>query len=263
MYSLRRDPVLWAARSADGGQSSQLNPDSLPFSQLHFSTAFLTTVTAVVTEKVATEGRGAEFEAGLSSDSRSDEQNTHNAMSSPDASEEIASVQGRLWQEILDNIKKDVEKQGHIALSMTTAATIAAAALSQQRDSRQDDAEGVGDARADVVVFTCNHNFPRVYFVDVVLPEFQHRMAELVLPVANTTKLLLRFYNKLSGSLPTACPICVYNSIRMEQLMLASSQAGDSNESCRSKAWEIWGLVHEHASSDGHSGWGAKDTRER
>lgn len=122
---------------------------------------------------------------------------------------------------------------------MTTAATIAAAAVSQQRESRQDGRNLVHQSGADVVVFTCNHQFPRVYFVDVILPEFQHHMSELVVPLPNTTKLLLRFYGKLSGCLPTACPICVYNSVRMEQLVFASAHSGETGESVRSKPWEI------------------------
>lgn len=46
------------------------------------------------------------------------------------------AAQKHLWQEILDNIKKDLDKHPYIALSMTAAATIASAAVSQQRGWR-------------------------------------------------------------------------------------------------------------------------------
>lgn len=151
--------------------------------------------------------------------------------------QEFCTAQKHLWQEILDNIKKDLDRHPYIALSMTAAATIASAAVSQQRGWRGE-GELMSESQADVVLFTCNHHFPRVYFQEFILPEFQQRMSELVLPLKHTTKLLLKYYNRQEGCLPTACPICVYNSIRMEQVEKTVEQSGNS-EIIQAKPWDI------------------------
>ena len=139
---------------------------------------------------------------------------------------------GRLWQEILDNIKKDLDKRTCITLSLTTAATIAAAAVSQRRELR----DASSRAQVDVVVFTCSHQFPKYYFDDVIIPEFQQRMGDLTLSLPETTKLLMGYYSNGEGFLPTACPSCVYNFLRKEQL-----QAEDFKnvEYAKAKPWEI------------------------
>lgn len=153
--------------------------------------------------------------------------------------QDFHAAQKHLWQEILVNIKKDLEKHPYIALSMTAAATIASAAVSQQRGWI-----GEGELitelqlQADVVLFTCNHHFPRVYFQEFILPEFQQRMSELVMPLKHTTKLLLKFYLRQEGFLPTACPICVYNSIRIEQMEIVAEQSGN-NENMPTRPWDI------------------------
>ena len=151
--------------------------------------------------------------------------------------QEFHAAQKHLWQEILDNIKKDLDRHPHIALSMTAAATIASAAISQQRGWRGE-GEVITEPQADVVLFTCNHHFPRVYFQEFILPEFQQRMSELVIPLKHTTKLLLKYYTRQEGCLPTACPICVYNSIRMEQMEIVAEQSGNS-ENIPTRPWDI------------------------
>lgn len=152
--------------------------------------------------------------------------------------QEFQAAQKHLWQEILDNIKKDLDRHPYIALSMTAAATIASAAVSQQRGWRGE-GEVMSEPEADVVLFTCNHHFPRVYFQEFILPEFQQRMSELVLPLKHTTKLLLKYYNRQEGCLPTACPICVYNSIRMEQVEMIVEQSGNNESIGAAKPWDI------------------------
>ena len=143
----------------------------------------------------------------------------------------------RLWQEIMDNIKKDLDKRSCITLSLTTAATIAAAAVSQRRESRGEAADQLPlQSQVDVVVFTCSHQFPKYYFDDVIVPEFQQRMGELMIPLPQTTKLLLGYYTKRDGFLPTACPSCVYNFLRKEQLQAVDIE---SVEFAKAKPWEI------------------------
>ncbi|XP_022791463.1 uncharacterized protein LOC111330786 [Stylophora pistillata] len=153
--------------------------------------------------------------------------------------QDFHAAQKHLWQEILVNIKKDLEKHPYIALSMTAAATIASAAVSQQRGwTGEGELITEVQLQADVVLFTCNHHFPRVYFQEFILPEFQQRMSELVMPLKHTTKLLLKFYLRQEGFLPTACPICVYNSIRIEQMEIVAEQSGN-NENMPTRPWDI------------------------
>ena len=151
---------------------------------------------------------------------------------------EFQVAQKKLWQEILDNIKKDLERRPHIAVSVHTAMTIAAAAISQQRDWRPE-REVVSDLQADVVLFSCNHHFPCIYFLEFVLPEFQQRMSELAFALKHTTKLLLRYFGKLEGFVPSSCPICVYNSIRIEQLEIVEQDKAVNSECLLAKPWEI------------------------
>ncbi|XP_068758844.1 uncharacterized protein [Montipora capricornis] len=149
---------------------------------------------------------------------------------------EFDAAQKHMWQEILDNIKKDLDRHPYIALSMTAAATVASAAVSQQQGWRE--GEMASELQSDVVLFTCNHHFPRVYFQEFILPEFQQRMSELTLQLKHTTKLLLKYYGRVEGCLPTACPICVYNSIRVEQFELLVEQNANG-ENVLARPWDI------------------------
>lgn len=149
---------------------------------------------------------------------------------------EFDAAQKHMWQEILDNIKKDLDRHPYIALSMTAAATVASAAVSQQQGWRE--GEMASELQSDVVLFTCNHHFPRVYFQEFILPEFQQRMSELTLQLNHTTKLLLKYYGRVEGCLPTACPICVYNSIRVEQFELLVEQNANG-ENVLARPWDI------------------------
>lgn len=145
----------------------------------------------------------------------------------------------QLIQGIMENLQKDLEKCTSISLSMTTAATIAAAAVSQQREARHEESLLDHELSPDVIVFTCNHHFTKVYFIENILPEFQQRMSELLVPLANTTKTLIAHYKKSESNLLAACPVCVFNSLRSEQL----EKASDSNvvivNGFKAKPWDI------------------------
>lgn len=154
--------------------------------------------------------------------------------------EESQMSKNQLIQGIMDNLKKDLDKCSFISLSMTTAATIAAAAVSQQREWKNENpTEPSGSSTPDVLVFTCNHQFPRVYFMDNVIPEFQQRMSELLVPLVNTTKTLVIHYKKSETQLISACPVCVYNSLRSEQLEKATDANAVIGEGFRAKPWDI------------------------
>ena len=216
---------------------------------LPFSAEFFKKVMTHVVHQLQEQDLGEEYTSDLKAilmrySSADDPSNSENEMfAQPFAQldagvqlQEFRTAQKHLWQEILDNIKKDLDRHPYIALSMTAAATIASAAASQQRGWRGE--VEMSEPQADVALFTCNHHFPTVYFQEFILPEFQQRMSELVLPLKHTTKLLLKYYNRQEGCLPTACPICVYNSIRMEQVEMIVEQNGN-NESIQAKPWDI------------------------
>ena len=215
-----------------------------------FSASFLKNVVTHVVNQLQEEDIGEEYASDLQSvlamvhspteistqDDNSSLQQPFVQLDAGIQQHEFHAAQSHMWQEILDNIKKDLDRHPYIALSTTAAATVASAAVSQQRGWRERDA--VSEFQHDVVLFTCNHHFPRVYFQEFILPEFQQRMSELTLQLKHTTKLLLKYYNVEEGCLPTACPICVYNSIRMEQFELLVEQNA-SAENVQARPWDI------------------------
>lgn len=250
--SLFRDHFLSTPnKDAQGSGSAESNDTSKTLPQ-NFTVEFFNKVVTHVVHQLQEDDLGEEYASDLKSilaryssteDSPTSKDETFaQPFAQLDAGirlKDFHAAQKHLWQEILDNIKKDLDKHPYIALSMTAAATIASAAVSQQRGWR-----GEGELitepqlQADVVLFTCNHHFPRVYFQEFILPEFQQRMSELVMPLKHTTKLLLKYYSRQDGFLPTACPICVYNSIRIEQMEIAAVQSGNI-ENMPTKPWDI------------------------
>lgn len=215
-----------------------------------FSASFLKNVVTHVVNQLQEEEIGEEYASDLQSvlamvhsPTETSTQNDKSSFQQPFAQldagiqqREFHAAQSHMWQEILDNIKKDLDRHPYIALSTTAAATVASAAVSQQRGWREGDS--VSEYQHDVVLFTCNHHFPRVYFQEFILPEFQQRMSELTLQLKHTTKLLLKYYNMEEGCLPAACPICVYNSIRIEQFELLVEQNA-SAENVQARPWDI------------------------
>ncbi|XP_015762013.1 PREDICTED: uncharacterized protein LOC107341105 [Acropora digitifera] len=215
-----------------------------------FSASFLKNVVTHVVNQLQEEEMGEEYASDLRSvlamvhspteistlDDKSSLQQPFAQLDAGIQKREFHAAQSHMWQEILDNIKKDLDRHPCIALSTTAAATVASAAVSQQRGWREGDS--VSEFQNDVVLFTCNHHFPRVYFQEFILPEFQQRMSELTLELKHTTKLLLKYYNMEEGCLPAACPICVYNSIRIEQFELLVEQNA-SAENVQARPWDI------------------------
>ena len=241
-----RDPFLSSFISENPQELKKSGEMEKPM--LQFSAAFSNKVVNHVVNELQEEDKGEEYSSdlkailtaynGTTTVSTLNDESYSQPFAQLDAGvqlQEFNTAQKHLWQEITDNIKKDLDKHPYIALSMTAAATVASAAVSQQRGWRE--GEVASELQADVVLFTCNHHFPRVYFQEFVLPEFQQRMSELTLPLKHTTKLLLKIYCRVEGCLPTACPICVYNSIRMEQLEMVEQSA--SGESLQARPWDI------------------------
>ena len=204
-----RDPFLSSLISEDPQELNKSGEMEKPM--LQFSAAFFNKVVSHVVNELQEEDKGEEYSSDLkailtaynstTTVSTLNDESYSQPFAQLDAGvqlQEFNTEQKHLWQEITDNIKKDLDKHPYIALSMTAAATVASAAVSQQRGWRE--GEVASELQADVILFTCNHHFPRVYFQEFVLPEFQQRMSELTLPLKHTTKLLLKIYCRVEGS---------------------------------------------------------------
>ncbi|KAK3700687.1 hypothetical protein QZH41_015637 [Actinostola sp. cb2023] len=211
------------------------------FLKLQFSGEFLTTVVKLVANEIQPGEDGKEYQEDLSllsSSSGNEKNDTRHVDFTIGTSEENPMSPNQLILGIMENLKKDLDKCSSISLSMTTAATIAAAAVSQQREGRHGNSRVPNlDMSPDVVVFTCNHQFPRVYFMENILPEFQQRMSELLIPLLNITKTLVTHYKKSESNLLAACPVCVYNSLRSVQMEQASDTVLING--LRAKQWDI------------------------
>jgi hypothetical protein len=204
---------------------------------LKFSSKFLNAIVELVAHQINLGEVGKEYKEDLFQMLSNQASHGHDMIGESEGSQ---MSENQLIQGIMDNLKKDLEKCSSIALSMTTAATIAAAAVSQQREWRHENPHiNQESSTSDAVVFTCNHQFPRVYFRDNILPEFQQRMSELLVPLVNTTKTLVTHYKKSETHLLAACPVCLYNSLRSEQLEKASDANTVIGEGFKAKPWDI------------------------
>ena len=138
----------------------------------------------------------------------------------------------KLWKEILDHFKCNLEKANVISLSTTAASTLAAASLNLERDQHKTAKQ---PSRASVIVFTCEHSFPSVQFMEMILPEFEKRMNELPRKLPHFVERLYLRYQQRDGVYPTSCPVCVYNFLREEQLR-------DHQLMTEGKPPEPWGI---------------------
>lgn len=121
----------------------------------------------------------------------------------------------KLWMEIIDHFKCNLEKANAISLSTTAASTLAAASLNLEREQHD---KSTQPTRVSVVAFTCEHSFPSVHFTEMILPEFEQRMSELPKTLPQFVEQLCVKYRQRGGVYPTSCPVCVYNFLREEQM---------------------------------------------
>lgn len=119
----------------------------------------------------------------------------------------------KLWQEIIDHFKCNLDKANAIPLSATAASTLTAASLNLKQQGKT-----MQPSRAGVVAFTCEHNFPSVHFTEMILPEFEQRMNELPKALPQFVEQLCLKYRRRNEVYPTSCPVCVFNFLREEQI---------------------------------------------
>ena len=152
-------------------------------------------------------------------------------------------------KEIITHKRKLLNVKSYISLSNAVATTLAAASIAQRVESKGQDffhqpskaASGETEMNPDSpdsTVFTCSHNLPRHYILEIVVPEFKSRMGELPEPLHQTADVLANFYCQHEVKIPLACPYCVYNQLRAEQLQLLR-EAGSELIGDKSSIWEV------------------------
>ncbi|XP_013379140.1 uncharacterized protein LOC106150720 [Lingula anatina] len=116
----------------------------------------------------------------------------------------------KLWQEILQNLSKDVEKRSHITMSTNEIEYLTAA-----RPSFLQTNEEVSSSPQPVraVLFTCGHNFTEKMFLDTTLTQLSNDLTKGRLPLNNSAMLLSQYYKK-KGYIPMACPKCVFATVQ-------------------------------------------------
>lgn len=150
-------------------------------------------------------------------------------------------------RKIATNIKPYITLSNAIATTLADASVAqkvnmhdSAAKLSRQsshEDNKSACQHGEGES-PDSVVFSCSHNLPRYYMLETVVPEFLSRMGELPEPLNRTGEMLSMYYQQTGIRIPMACPCCVYNNLRMEQLQIIR-ETGIEMTNTKSTLWEI------------------------
>jgi alpha-tubulin suppressor-like RCC1 family protein len=121
----------------------------------------------------------------------------------------------KLLASIRNNLNKDVDVKDKIALS-TMLAPIKGPTHVNPGDPTH-------------VAFTCGHYFARDDYQDRILPQFKQRAEQLPIAVPVTIKLLLGEYQQRVMNL--ACPVCVFNYLRVQQTQIDTRAQVDK--------WEI------------------------
>lgn len=140
----------------------------------------------------------------------------------------------KLLASIRNNLNKDVDVKDKIALSTMLAPikgpthvnpgdpTVSRSVVSRRTL--------ISDPRfVQHVAFTCGHYFARDDYQDRILPQFKQRAEQLPIAVPVTIKLLLGEYQQRVMNL--ACPVCVFNYLRVQQTQIDTRAQVDK--------WEI------------------------
>lgn len=166
------------------------------------------------------------------------------------AIEESTLSRDDMVKEIVEHKRQLLNIKPFLTLSNAVATTLADASIAQKvssnsyyqnsdvhrdRDSR---AQTTTDEQPDSMVFSCNHNLPRYYMIETVIPEFLSRMGELPEPLNHTAEVMSRFYRQSDIRIPMACPYCVYNSLRSEQMNVLR-ETGSDMVNIKATVWEI------------------------
>ena len=120
----------------------------------------------------------------------------------------------RLWNEVLRNLSKDVNKHSVIAITENSFSSIR---NFRQRHLGMNDKEMVSARKDSIVAFSCGHAFSEIQFQEKVLVEFFERIRDCLTPMPQMATFLQHYYKQCS-SFTSGCPYCVFQYLRMAEL---------------------------------------------
>ncbi len=116
----------------------------------------------------------------------------------------------KLWQEILQNLHKDLDTRSHIGLSTNQIESLTNGIDALQGSSASGGHQGE-KPHENAILFTCGHHFVKESFTGAVLSGFEDMLVAKDLPQSAS---LLNAYYKRNNSHPMACPNCVFQAIQ-------------------------------------------------
>ena len=127
-----------------------------------------------------------------------------------------------LFQDIFQNLKKDIDTNTSICLSTNQLRTLietnqreASESMIANHNSEetQETSAKQDGGTCDVVLFTCGHHFTRETFLQSIVPSFEVNLSQSPNNLPQTASLLSTYYRR-KGEQPTACPRCVLSTIQ-------------------------------------------------
>ena len=119
----------------------------------------------------------------------------------------------RLWNEVLRNLSKDVNRHA--------AVTITGNSFSSIRNFRQRKLGGydkdTAARRDNLIAFSCGHAFSEIQFQERILVEFFERVEDFMTLMPQMALFLQQYY-KQSSSFTSGCPYCVFQYLRTAEL---------------------------------------------
>ena len=130
---------------------------------------------------------------------------------------ETSDKDERLWSEIRRNLFKDLHKGTSILITEQALASLEA-------QDKRDGPTSTAEPRPETIVaFSCGHSFLESQFQSKIVPDFVERAHNsFPVPIHQTLKHLQSHY-KQSQFYSCACPYCVFQYLRKEQLDAAGT----------------------------------------
>ena len=119
----------------------------------------------------------------------------------------------KLWQGIVQNLKKSLESKAAISVSHQELLSLCNKKVNSAHLSTEIVSNGnvaSNDLKGPVVLFTCGHHYARNAFLEAVIPELDTALSGG--SHTQTWALLRQFYHS-EGFCPLACPRCVLRAL--------------------------------------------------
>lgn len=122
---------------------------------------------------------------------------------------DMADTNERLWSEIRRNLFIDLQKGAYISVGEQTLAGL---------ETQEKETPSAELRPETIVTFSCGHSFWESHLQKRIVPEFVERAhSSFPVPIHHTLKHLQTHY-KQSQFYSCACPYCVFQHLRKEQL---------------------------------------------